>query len=105
MDRAFAVTQELCCLAVAPFLLNVQSPFLDDLVARIVISLQRADILEGGPIPLRPTPLLTIEGISCMLDTPQIAAVPTRVLGSPVANLESEHRTIALALDFLFQGF
>ena len=87
-----------------PYLLNIQSPLLDDLATRVVVPLRRAASLGlvAGPAYLMPP--LVVEGIACLLDTPQMAAVPGRVLGPAVANLESEHARIVGALDFLFEG-
>jgi toxin CcdB len=88
-----------------PFLLNVQSPLLDDLATRIVVPLRKSGTLGIVPAPPLLMPQLVIEGIACVLDTPQMAAVPSRALGLAVANLEAEHGAIVAALDFLFQGF
>ena len=88
-----------------PFLLNVQSPLLDDLATRIVVPLRKSGTLGVAPTPSLLMPQFVVEGIACVLDTPQMAAVPSRVLGAAVANLESEHGAVVAALDFLFQGF
>ncbi len=88
-----------------PFLLNIQSPLLDDLTTRIVVPLRRTDRIGPIPVPEALMPSLHIEGISCILDTPQLAAVPFRILGPVVANLEPDHEVIVRATDFLFQGF
>jgi len=88
-----------------PFLLNIQSPLLDELATRVVVPLRRASALGPIAAPARLMPTLAVEGIACLLDTPQIAAVPSRVLGAAVANLEGEHEIIVSALDFLFEGF
>jgi toxin CcdB len=88
-----------------PFLLNVQSPLLDDLATRIVVPLRKSGTFGIASAPPLLMPLLDIEGIACVLDTPQMAAVPSRALGLAVANLEAEHGVIVAALDFLFQGF
>ncbi len=90
---------------VVPYLLNIQSPLLDDLATRVVVPLRRAATLGLVASPVRLMPPLAVEGIACLLDTPQMAAVPSRVLGPAVANLEAEHGLIIAALDFLFEGF
>jgi len=88
-----------------PFLLNVQSGLLDDLATRIVIPLRRLERLGNATVPAALMPSLTIEGILCVLDTPQLAAVPARMLGPVIVNLESDHEIVVKAMDFLFQGF
>jgi toxin CcdB len=91
--------------ATVPFLLNVQSPLLDDVATRIVIPLRKADALGNVPAPSLLMPRFVIDGIACVLDTPQMAAIPSPALGAAVANLESGHGVIVAALDFLFKGF
>ena len=39
------------------------------------------------------------------METPKLAAVPTRLLKTPVASLADHQTTITNALDFLFQGY
>jgi toxin CcdB len=91
--------------ATVPFLLNVQSHLLDDLATRIVVPLRKVGTLGIVPAPALLMPQFVVEGIACILDTPQMAAVPSRALGAAFATLESEHGVIVAALDFLFQGF
>jgi toxin CcdB len=53
----------------------------------------------------RLTPMLSVDGRALMLETPKMAAVPRRMLSTPVASLAAERERITAALDFLFQGF
>jgi toxin CcdB len=39
------------------------------------------------------------------METPKLAAVPGRILKTPVASLAQSSAAIVGALDFLFQGF
>ncbi|MDI1277020.1 CcdB family protein [Methylobacter sp.] len=48
------------------------------------------------------TPTFEIEGVECLLETPKLAAVPLRLLKTPIASRQFE---ITAALGFLFQGF
>ena len=41
----------------------------------------------------------------CLLETPKLAAVPLRLLKTPVASLATDQARIVAALDFLFQGY
>jgi toxin CcdB len=50
-------------------------------------------------------PMFEIEGVECLLETPKLAAVPLRLLKTPIASLASRQFEITAALDFLFQGF
>lgn len=39
------------------------------------------------------------------METPKLAAIPARLLRTPVANLSGSQLEIGAALDFLFHGF
>ncbi|WP_291841707.1 CcdB family protein [Maricaulis sp.] len=89
----------------ASWLVDVQSSLLSDLESRVGIPLVP---LEGGRQETidRLMPVLGIEGQDFVLVTTDIAMVPTHLLGTPVTNIEAEHRdTITAAMDFLFQGY
>jgi toxin CcdB len=43
--------------------------------------------------------------MDCLLETPKMAAVPLRILKTPVASLAGAQDQITGALDFLFQGY
>lgn len=88
-----------------PYLLDVQSDLLNGLDTRVVIPLRRCDRFSVSRIPQRLTPVLNIEGVACMLETPKLAAVPQRLLKQTVGTLADEQTLITGALDFLFQGF
>jgi toxin CcdB len=51
------------------------------------------------------TPIFTIEGEACLLETPKMGAVPLRVLKSRVASLAEAQDQVNAAMDFLFQGY
>jgi len=91
--------------AEVPFLLDVQSDLLHGLDTRVVIPLRRRDHFPASRIPQRLTPVIEIEGIDCLMETPKLAAVPLRLLKEPICSLASEQAAITGALDFLFQGF
>jgi len=88
-----------------PYLLDVQSDLLQGLETRIVIPLRRCDCFPAVSLPANLTPTFEIEGVECLLETPKLAAVPLRLLKTPVASLASRQFGITAALDFLFQGF
>ncbi|MDD5176632.1 MAG: CcdB family protein [Sterolibacterium sp.] len=88
-----------------PYLLEVQSDLLHGLDTRVVVPLRRRDRFPASRIPQRLTPVFEIEGITCLLETPKLAAVPLRLLKQPVQSLVTEQAAIKGALDFLYQGF
>ncbi len=88
-----------------PYLLDVQSNLLSDLDSRVVIPLRSLEHFPKVPLPARLTPVLCIEGKNCLLETPKMAAIPRRVLKSPVTSLANDQSDITAALNFLFHGF
>lgn len=88
-----------------PYLLDVQSDLLQGLDTRVVAPLRRRDRFPSSQIPDRLMPAFDIDGIACLLETPKLAAVPTRLLKMPVASLADHQIAITGALDFLFQGY
>ena len=91
--------------ATTPYLLDVQSDLLDGLETRVVVPLRRLEQFPKVKLPDRLTPILKIEGQSCLLETPKMGAVPRRLLGEPVASLLYERDTISASLEFLFTGY
>ena len=88
-----------------PYLLDVQSDLLHGLDTRVVIPLRRRDRLPAVRLPRNLVPVLEVEGIECIVETPKLAAVPTRALKTPVASLAASQTEITQALDFLIHGF
>ncbi|WP_041363955.1 CcdB family protein [Methylomonas methanica] len=88
-----------------PYLLDVQADILSAMDTRVVVPLRRRDRFSEVRLPGNLVPILSVEGVECLMETPKLAAVPVRVLKAPVASLESQRLEIGAALDFLFQGF
>lgn len=88
-----------------PYLLDVQSDVLSALDTRVVVPLRRRDRFPAMQIPAKLMPSLIVEGVECIMETPKLAAVPTRILKQPLAKLHTQQFEITAALDFLFQGF
>jgi toxin CcdB len=88
-----------------PYLIDVQSDLLSDLDSRVVIPLRSLSSFAAVKLPSRLIPTLTVLGDPFLLETPKMAAVPSRVLREPVASLQAENAIITAALDFLFQGY
>ena len=88
-----------------PYLLDVQCDLLELLDTRVVIPLRRQDAFPNVKLPADLVPMITIDGVPCFLETPKMAAVPTRVLKSPVGSLVDQRDLITSAMDRLFYGF
>ncbi len=86
------------------YVVDVQADILRDLSTRVVVPLVALDEQQSETSP-RLRPLLTISGTDYVLNTPELAAVPSSRLAERVANLDHQHETIVDALDFLMQGF
>lgn len=89
--------------ATTPYLLDVQTEMLDNLSTRVVVPLLSQTTM-GKPID-RLNPRFTIEGDTVFMSTPELAGVPTDVLGKKIASLNERRDDIMAALDFLFLGF
>lgn len=83
-----------------PYLLNVQADLLSRLNTVTVIPVYRADQLQGAIIK-RLMIEVQLEQIDCVLVTPEIAAVPCKLLGECVDDLSPLRGDILAALDLL----
>jgi len=88
-----------------PFLLDVQCNLLETFDSRVVVPLRRLDRFAKVNLPRNLTPQFEVDGMSCFMETPKLAAVPSRLLKIKVASLAGHQEEITGALDFLFQGF
>lgn len=91
--------------ATTPYLLDVQSDLLQGLDTRVVVPLRLRTSLPGMQLPADLMPMFVLEGRECAMETPKLAAVPARLLRTPVTNLSDRQLEIGSALDFLFHGF
>lgn len=86
----------------AGFLLDVQANLLSHLNTRVVVPLLP---LEAAPEPAKVlNPTFEVDGVACMMATQFLAAVPLRLLGNEVLDLQESASTVVSALDCLFQG-
>ena len=88
-----------------PYLLDVQCALLDGLDTRVVIPLRRLEKFPAVNLAKDLTPVFDIEGVSCILETPKLAAVPARLLKTYVMSLADQQSFISNALDRLFHGY
>jgi len=85
---------------------------------RLVVVLQHEHLSQLGNVVVAPLfahgeleaidrlrPIVVIDARPYVVAVDQLAALPTRQVGSPVANLESARYDLINALDFLFAGF
>ena len=86
-----------------PFLLDLQSGFLDHLRTRVVAPL--VPLEQFGTPMTRLNPVFEIEGEPHVMATTDIAGVDANVLGEAVASFDGRHDDIVAAVDFLFHGF
>ena len=85
-----------------PFLLDIQSDFLEDLDTRVVVPLRPLSMKKQ---PLRTLmPILQVEGEHYVMLTPQMAGIPKNELGAPVTRVEHYRSEIIAAIDFLVTG-
>ncbi len=86
-----------------PFMLDVQSDFLEGLDTRVVVPLFAS---KRFPIRLRNlNPQFEVSGKAVVMDTASIGAVPMSDLRRAVANVSAEQLSIQDALDTLFAGY
>ncbi|MCO5121747.1 MAG: CcdB family protein [Burkholderiaceae bacterium] len=84
------------------YLLDVQANLLNQLNTRVVVPLLP---LDTAPQPVKVlNPVFEIDGVSCLMATQFLAAVPRRLIGNEVLSLEEKAHIIVDALDCLFQG-
>jgi toxin CcdB len=84
------------------YLLDVQSPILDNLNTRIVVPLVSVD---AAPVPAaRLNPQFDIDGTQVRMLTQFMAAAPVTALRRRVGRLADERYAILGAIDFLLTG-
>ncbi len=86
-----------------PYLLDVQADLLRDLASRVVVPLAPLSKLRGKPLA-RLNPLVSIAGRDHAALFQELAAIPRKMLRSPVGNLQSRRAELVAALDLLFTG-
>jgi hypothetical protein len=60
----------------------------------------------GQPVVTRAQGLLKVQGVSCLMDTPNLLAVPNALLKSPVERLDAAAQALAEAsVEFMLRGY
>lgn len=86
-----------------PYLVDIQSPYLEGLATRIVIPLGKASLFKDTAMKGL-TPEVTFQGESLLLLTPQISAIPKKQLDAPIGSLSHMRDDLLNALDFAIFG-
>ena len=87
-----------------PYIIDVQSSFLESLETRLVIPLMLKSQFGENAIK-NLTPCIIIKNQEYLILTPQIAAIHKKHLGKPVDNFKNERNAIVSSIDFLITGF
>lgn len=82
-----------------PYLVDIQSPYLEELATRIVVPLAKASDLKHTEMKGL-TPTIQFEGESLLFLTPQISAMPSKLLNNPVGSVSHLREEIFNSLDF-----
>ncbi|WJH38145.1 CcdB family protein (plasmid) [Aliirhizobium terrae] len=83
--------------------LDLQADLLDSLETRVVAPVMPAS--DIGPIFVRLSPRVEIDGQFYLILIPSMASIPKRFLGETIVDLSPRQDEITAATDFLFQGF
>ena len=86
-----------------PFLLDVQSPMISEITTRIVLPLGKLQNFKNEYMKIL-TPVIEYKGEKLILVTPQISAVPSKILKEPMGSLKDFRDEIIAALDFAITG-
>ena len=88
-----------------PYILDVQTDLLSGLNTRIVIPLRKSDRYQNLSSAEDLMPSFAIGDKNFILDTPRMAAVPTKYLTKEVGSLRDHQHIVIAAIDRLFHGF
>lgn len=86
-----------------PYLVDIQSPYLEELATRIVIPLGMASLLKNTAMKGL-TPEVTFHDEKLLLLTPQISSIAKRQLKEPIGSLSHLRDELMNALDFAIFG-
>ena len=86
-----------------PYIVDIQSPYLEALATRIVVPLGRASTF-GNKSMRELTPEITFAEDQLLLLTPQLSSMRARQLQRPVGSLAHAREMILNAVDFALLG-
>ena len=85
------------------FYLDIQSDLITT-ATRWCIPLRAAK--PGQPVVNRAQGLINVQGVNCLMDTPNLLAVPYTLLKSPIDRLDAAAQTLAEAsVEFMLRGY
>ena len=88
-----------------PYILDVQTDLLNGLNTRVVIPLRNSDRYQNLSTSQDLMPRFGIQGKDFILDTPRMAAIPSKYLKKEIGNLRDQQHIVIAAIDRLFHGF
>ena len=88
-----------------PYILDVQTDLLSDLNTRVVIPLRNSDRYQHLNTKQDLMPRFSIQGKDFILDTPKMAAIPSKYLTKEIGNLRDQQHVVIAAIDRLFHGY
>ena len=86
-----------------PYLVDIQSPYLEELATRIVIPLGKASLFNNTAMK-KLTPEITFHEEQLLLLTPQISSIAKKLLKQPIGSISHLRDDLTNALDFAFFG-
>ena len=86
-----------------PYLVDIQSPYLDQLATRIVIPLGKAELFRNTTMKGL-TPELVFRDENLLLLTPQISSISKKQLKEPIGSISHLRKELTNALDFAIFG-
>ena len=86
-----------------PYLVDIQSPYLDELATRIVIPLGRAELFRNTAMQGL-TPEVVFHDENLLLLTPQISSISKKQLKDPIGSISHLRDALTNALDFAIFG-
>lgn len=88
-----------------PYLVEVQSNVVSGLATRIVVPLRPVSAFSSMTPPPDLFPIIMVNGEECVMDTPQMGAIPLSELKVHVASARTYQFEIQTALDRLFGAY
>ena len=86
-----------------PYLVDIQSPYLEELATRIVIPLGKASLFKNTAMKGL-TPGVVIYDEKLLLLTPQISSISKKQLHEPIGSISHLRDELTNALDFAIFG-
>jgi len=86
-----------------PYLVDIQSEIVSEIATRIVLPLARRSELKEQEMK-KLTPVVSYDNEKLLIMTPQISAVPAKILMKPLGSLAHFRDEIIASLDFAISG-